>query len=130
MGEKTSEGGPICRRASPSLSYENLPRGRKHGGKTRKIETTKADLPIGRKRDNLKKGSRSQMQNSGSRPPPPPPRPLLPKGDGTVVRAPASHQRGPGSIPGLGVICGLSLLLILVPASRVFLRVLQVFLPP
>ena len=32
---------------------------------------------------------------------------------------------GPGSIPGLGVICGLSLLLVLVLASRVFLRVLR-----
>ena len=45
--------------------------------------------------------------------------------DGAVVRALASHQCGPGSIPGLGVICGLSLLLVLVPAPRVSLRVLQ-----
>ena len=45
--------------------------------------------------------------------------------DGAVVRALASHQCGPGSILGLGVICGLSLLLVLVPAPRVFLRVLQ-----
>ena len=45
--------------------------------------------------------------------------------DGTVVRALTSHQCGPGSIPGLGVICGLSLLLVLVPAPRVFLRVLR-----
>ena len=45
--------------------------------------------------------------------------------DGAVVRALASHQCGPGSIPGLGVICGLSLLLVLVPAARVFLRVLR-----
>ena len=45
--------------------------------------------------------------------------------DGAVVRALASHQCGPGSIPGLGVICGLSLLLVLVPAPRVFLRVLR-----
>ena len=42
-----------------------------------------------------------------------------------VVRALASHQCGPGSIPGPGVICGLSLLLVLVPAPRVFLRVLR-----
>ena len=35
-------------------------------------------------------------------------------------RALASHQCGPGSIPGLGVICGLSLLLVLVLAPRVF----------
>ena len=32
---------------------------------------------------------------------------------GAVVRALASHQCGPGSIPGPGVICGLSLLLVL-----------------
>ena len=31
----------------------------------------------------------------------------------------------PGSIPGPGVTCGLSLLLVLVPAPRVFLRVLR-----
>ena len=43
--------------------------------------------------------------------------------DGAVVRALTSHQCGPGSIPGLGVICGLSLLLVLVPAPRVSLRV-------
>ena len=36
-----------------------------------------------------------------------------------------AHQCGPGLIPCLGVICGLSLLLVLVPALRVFLRVLQ-----
>ena len=46
------------------------------------------------------------------------------KGDGAVVRALASHQCGPGSIPELGVICGLSLL-VLVLAPRVFLRVLR-----
>ena len=40
--------------------------------------------------------------------------------DGAVVRAVASHQCGPGSIPGLGVICGLNLLLVLVLAPRVF----------
>ena len=45
--------------------------------------------------------------------------------DGAVVRALASNQCGPGSIPGPGVICGLSLLLVLVPAPRVFLRVLR-----
>ena len=39
---------------------------------------------------------------------------------GTVVRALASHQCGSGSIPGLGVICGLSLSLVLVPAPRAF----------
>ena len=41
--------------------------------------------------------------------------------DGAVVRALAFHQCGPGSIPGPGVICGLSLLFVLVLASRVFL---------
>ena len=40
--------------------------------------------------------------------------------DGAVVRALASHQCGPGSIPGLGVICGLSLLLVLVLSSERF----------
>ena len=35
----------------------------------------------------------------------------------------ASHHCVPGSISGRGVICGSSLLFILVPASRVFLRV-------
>ena len=45
--------------------------------------------------------------------------------DGAVVRALASHQCGPGSIPGPGVICGLSLLLVIIPALRVFLRVLR-----
>ena len=34
-----------------------------------------------------------------------------------MVRALASHQCGPGSTPGLGVICGLSLLLVLVLAG-------------
>ena len=34
------------------------------------------------------------------------------------VRALASHQCGPGLIPDLGVICGLSLLLVLVLAPR------------
>ena len=32
--------------------------------------------------------------------------------DGAVVRALASHQCGPGSIPRSGVICGLSLLVL------------------
>ena len=32
--------------------------------------------------------------------------------DGAVVRALASHRCGPGSIPGSGVICGLSLLVL------------------
>ena len=46
--------------------------------------------------------------------------------DGAVARALASHRCGPaGSIPGPGVTCGLSLLLVLVPAPRVFLRVLR-----
>ena len=45
--------------------------------------------------------------------------------DGAVVRALAFHQCGPGSIPGSGVIRGLSLLLVLVLAPRVFLQVLR-----
>ena len=49
-----------------------------------------------------------------------------------MVRALASHQCVPGSILGPGVICGLSLLLVLALAPRVFLRVLRfiIFLPP
>ena len=43
--------------------------------------------------------------------------------DGTVVRALASLHCGPGSIPGPGVTCGLSLLFVLVPTPRVFLLV-------
>ena len=42
-----------------------------------------------------------------------------------MVRALASHQCVPGSIPRPGVICGLSLLLVLALAPRVFLRVLR-----
>ena len=42
-----------------------------------------------------------------------------------MVRALTSQRCGPGSIPGPGVTCGLSLLLVLVPAPRVFLRVLR-----
>ena len=44
--------------------------------------------------------------------------------DGAVVRALASHQCGPGLIPRLGVICGLSLL-VLYSAPRGFLLVLR-----
>ena len=39
---------------------------------------------------------------------------------GTVVKALASQQCGPGSIPGLGAICGLSLLLVFFSAPRGF----------
>ena len=45
---------------------------------------------------------------------------------GAAVRAHAYHQCVPGSIPGPGVICGLSLL-VLALAPRVFLRFLQFF---
>ena len=41
-----------------------------------------------------------------------------------MVRALAYHRCGPDSIPGPSVTCGLSLLLVLVLALRVFLRVL------
>ena len=42
-----------------------------------------------------------------------------------MVRALASYQCGSGSIPGLGILCGLSLLLVLVPAPRFSLQVLR-----
>ena len=61
-----------------------------------------------------------ESQDSGSR-------------DGAVVRALASHQCsqcGPGSIPGLGVICGLRLLLVLVFAPRGFSPGTPVFPSP
>ena len=45
--------------------------------------------------------------------------------DGAVVRALAFHQCGPGSIPGPGVTCGLSLLLVLVLAPKVLFRLLR-----
>ena len=47
-----------------------------------------------------------------------------------MVRALASHQCGPGSIPGLGVICGLSSLLVLVLAPRGFSPGTPVFPSP
>ena len=45
---------------------------------------------------------------------------VLESRDGAVVRALASHQCVPGSIPGPGVICGLSLLLVVVSPERFF----------
>ena len=45
---------------------------------------------------------------------------------GIEVRALASHQCGPGSIPRLGVVCGLSLL-VLDSAQRVFFPGTPVF---
>ena len=60
----------------------------------------------------------------------PPFKSFLGSRDGTVVRALASHQCGPGSIPGLGVICGLSLLLVLVFAPRGFSPGTPVFPSP
>ena len=50
--------------------------------------------------------------------------------DGTVVRALASHQCGPGSIPSCGVIRVLSLLLVLVLAPRGFSSGTPVFPSP
>jgi len=47
-----------------------------------------------------------------------------------VVRGLASHQCVPGSIPGPGVICGLSLLLVVVSASRGFSPGTPVFPSP
>ena len=60
------------------------------------------------------------------------PNTVLVKGsrDGAVVRALAFHQCGPGSIPGLDVICGLSLLLVLFSAPRVFSPGTPVFRSP
>ena len=49
--------------------------------------------------------------------------------DDAVVRALAFHQCGLGSIPGPSVICGSSLLLVLVLAPRVFHR-FSGLLPP
>jgi hypothetical protein len=48
--------------------------------------------------------------------------PTLGSMGGVAVRALASHHCDPGSITGFGVICELSLLLILSLASRGFLR--------
>ena len=46
--------------------------------------------------------------------------------DGAVAESTRFHQRGPGSIPGLAVICGLGLLLVLILALRpAFSGVLQ-----
>ena len=50
--------------------------------------------------------------------------------DAAVVRALASQQCGPGLIPGLGVRCGLSLLLVLVFAPRGFSPGTPVFPSP
>ena len=50
--------------------------------------------------------------------------------DGTVVRALASHQCVPGSIPRPSVICGLSLLLVLFSALRGFSPGTPVFPSP
>ena len=48
-----------------------------------------------------------------------------------MVRALASHRCDLGSIPGPGVTCGLSLLLVLVPAPRAFFFPgSTVFVPP
>ena len=49
---------------------------------------------------------------------------------GTVVRALAYHQCGPGSNPGVDPICGLSLLLVLSLAPRGFSPGTQVFPSP
>ena len=49
---------------------------------------------------------------------------------GAVVKALASPQCGPGSIPGLDVICGLSLLLVLYSAPRDFSPGTPVFPSP
>ena len=48
--------------------------------------------------------------------------------NGTVVRALASHQCGPGSIPGVDAKCGLSLLLVLAQCPNDFSQGSRVFL--
>ena len=55
---------------------------------------------------------------------------LLGSRDGAVVRVLASHQCVPGSIPGPGAICGLSLLLVLFSAWRGFFPSTLVFPSP
>ena len=50
--------------------------------------------------------------------------------DGAVVRALASHQRGPGSTPGDDAVCGLSLVLVLSFAPRGFSPGTPVFPSP
>ena len=50
--------------------------------------------------------------------------------DGAVVRALASHQCGPGLIPGPGILSGLSLLLVLVLAPTGFSPSTPVFPSP
>ena len=64
------------------------------------------------------RSTEKQLQLSGELSP----RPLDFEGsrDGAVVRALASHQCGLGSIPGPGIISGLSLLLVLYSAPRDF----------
>ena len=47
-----------------------------------------------------------------------------------MASALASHQCGPGSIPGVDAICGLNLLLVLLLAPRGFSPGTPVFLPP
>ena len=57
---------------------------------------------------------------------------FLPQGsrDGAVVRALVSHQCGLSSIPGVDAVCGLSLLLVFIPAPRNFSLGTPIFLPP
>ena len=55
---------------------------------------------------------------------------ILGSRDGAVVRVLAFHQCGPGSIPGLDVMCGLSLLLVLFSAPRGFSPGTPVFPSP
>ena len=49
---------------------------------------------------------------------------------GTMLRALASHQCGPGSTPGIDAICGLSLLLVVSFAPRGFSPGTSVFPSP
>ena len=57
-------------------------------------------------------------------------RPIVGSGMARSCEITPSHQCGPGSIPSVDVICGLSLLLVLVPAPRSGFSHFPVFLVP
>ena len=91
-------------------SREQVAGSREHGAGSREQGAGSREQGAGSREQGAgsrEQGAGSREQGAGSR-------------DGAVVRALASHQCGPGSIPGLGVIRGSSLLLVLVPAPRGF----------
>ena len=89
------------------LEKENAAKAEIESGDTkkRKAEQDKASA------DSIRRLAMERMSQTNTR-------------EGAVVRALASHQCGPGSIPRSGVKCGLSLL-VLFSAPRGFLRVLR-----